>query len=175
MELRIELSDDLAKKFTAACNLMGESSGEAAVKALAQYTREALIAGARSIGPAESIAATAAADGLSASSLRGEFIAWFKQQLTPKGKPYNPVTISGYAGRIQNTCGNPGFESVGASDIFEISDLTELELVVAKMRKCPAYAKEDSRTHNGLTAALKKYAQFLKQRRQAMSSSPEND
>ena len=75
------------------------------------------------------------------------------------------MTISGYAGRIQNTCGYPGFEAVGATDLFEISDPTELELIVSRMRQCPAYAAEDARTHNGLTAALKKYAQFLKQRK----------
>ena len=49
MIIRVELDDDLARKFELASNLMGESVESAAVKALAQYTRDALIAGARSI------------------------------------------------------------------------------------------------------------------------------
>lgn len=99
------------------------------------------------------------------TDLRGEFAGWLKRQSTPKGTPYNPSTISGYCDRIQGTCNGPGFESVGAGDLFVISDPAKLRQVIAKMRRCPAYAEENERTTGGLNAALNKYAQFLEQRR----------
>ena len=164
MEMKIELDDDLMKKFSLACRLTGDNMDVATKKAIAQYTRDALIVGAHSIDIDLEQASSSAPLISKPITLRPEFLAWFKEQQTPKGQPYNPVTISGYAGRIQNTCKNPGFETVGAGDLFEITDPVEFALVVGKMRQCPAYAKEDLRTHNGLSAALKKYEQFLRER-----------
>lgn len=166
MDIIAAIDEELYRSFSAARMIAGEDENQAVVTAISSYTREMLMRGAASITATSATSLSAAFTALPAKgNLKQEFLAWFKQQKTPgRNTPYNPVTISGYTGRIQNTCQEPGFESVGAGNLFEIDDSDELASIVEKMKACPAYAEHDARTHNGLTAALKKYAEFLRVR-----------
>jgi hypothetical protein len=82
--------------------------------------------------------------------------------LTRNGKAYNPVTISGYAGRIENACKEAAFASVPITNLFGITDLTDFLDVQKQLKDCAGYAEFDAKVHNGLTAALKKYEEFLR-------------
>lgn len=166
MDINVTVGEELYRSFSAARMIAGEDEDQAIVTAISSYTREMLMRGATAIPAATATASASAPNPQQAEgNLKQEFLAWFKRQKTPgRNTPYNPVTISGYSGRIQNTCQEPGFEAVGAGNLFEIDDPDELASVVERMRACPAYAEHDARTHNGLTAALKKYAEFLRAR-----------
>lgn len=91
------------------------------------------------------------------------FIAWFKEQLY-RGRPYNPVTISGYAGRIESACNDPAFESIEPKNLFEIEKYDDFMNVRSKIMACPGFEAFDAKSHRGFTAALNKYADFLMSR-----------
>lgn len=88
------------------------------------------------------------------------FIAWFKEQLY-RGRPYNPVTISGYAGRIESACNDPAFDSIEPKNLFEIEDYDEFLKIRDQIMSCAGFKVFDAKSHNGFTAALNKYADFL--------------
>lgn len=89
------------------------------------------------------------------------FVNWFRS-LTRNGKPYNPVTISGYAGRIENACSDNVFASVPVNNLFTITDLAEFISIQKQIKECAGYAEFDAKSHNGFTAALRKYEEFLR-------------
>lgn len=91
---------------------------------------------------------------------RNLFISWFKEQLY-RGRPYNPVTISGYAGRIESACYDPTFESIEPKNLFEIEGYDEFMKIRSKIMACPGFEAFDAKSHRGFTAALNKYADFL--------------
>lgn len=91
---------------------------------------------------------------------KSQFVAWFKT-LRYKGNPYNPVTISGYTGRIESACIEPEFVSIEPKNLFEITDLEEFKNIKRKIMSCSGYAVFDAKSHKGFTAALNKYEQFL--------------
>ena len=95
------------------------------------------------------------------SEQKKSFVTWFRG-LTRNGKAYNPVTISGYAGRIENACKEAAFASVPISNLFGITDLTDFLDVQKQLKACEGYAEFDAKVHNGFTAALKKYEEFLR-------------
>ena len=95
------------------------------------------------------------------SEQKKSFVTWFRG-LTRNGKAYNPVTISGYAGRIENACKEAAFASVPITNLFGITDLTDFLDVQKQLKACEGYAEFDAKVHNGLTAALKKYEEFLR-------------
>ena len=90
------------------------------------------------------------------------FVNWFRG-LTRNGKPYNPVTISGYTGRIENACCDSAFVSIPIKNLFSITDLDEFLGIQKRIKSCEGYAEFDARSHNGFTAALRKYEEFLRQ------------
>lgn len=92
------------------------------------------------------------------------FITWFKEQLY-RGRPYNPVTISGYARRIESACNDPAFESIEPKNLFEIEKYDDFMNVRSKIMACPNFEAFDAKSHRGFTAALNKYADFLMQDR----------
>lgn len=89
------------------------------------------------------------------------FMTWFST-LTRNGKPYNPVTISGYTGRIENACADEVFSSVPVDNLFKITILKEFLDVKAMLKRCAGYMEFDAKSHNGFTAALNKYEGFLR-------------
>ena len=91
------------------------------------------------------------------------FVAWFKEQLY-RGRPYNPVTISGYAGRIECACNDPAFASIEPKNLFEIDNYDEFMNIRSKIMACPGFEAFDAKSHRGFTAALNKYADFLMSR-----------
>lgn len=98
-----------------------------------------------------------------ASVQQSLFIAWFKEQLY-RGRPYNPVTISGYAGRIEAACYDPAFEAIEPKNLFEIEKYDDFMNVRSQIMACPGFETFDSKSHRGFTAALNKYAEFLQNR-----------
>ncbi len=97
----------------------------------------------------------------SAEEQKKLFINWFRS-LTWNGKPYNPVTISGYAGRLENACCEQAFAEVPVVNVFEITDLKEFLHIQKRLKECEGYADFDAKSHNGFTAALRKYEEFLR-------------
>ena len=91
---------------------------------------------------------------------RNLFISWFKEQLY-RGRPYNPVTISGYAGRIESACYDPAFEAIKPKNLFEVLDYREFMEIRKQIMACPGFEAFDAKSHRGFTAALNKYADFL--------------
>lgn len=89
------------------------------------------------------------------------FVDWFKS-LTRNGKAYNPVTISGYAGRVENVCSDPIFASVPVNNLFSITDIAQYIEIQKQIKSCIGYKELDAKSHNGLTAALRKYEEFLR-------------
>lgn len=89
------------------------------------------------------------------------FVRWFKK-LTYKGKPYNPVTISGYSGRIENACQDEIFSNIYPKNLFLITDINEFLEVKIEIQSCEGYGAFDAKSHNGFTAALNKYEEFLR-------------
>lgn len=98
---------------------------------------------------------------LTESEQKIRFTNWFRS-LTRNGKPYNPVTISGYTGRIENACADPIFRSVPVNNLFTITDLAEYLQIQRQIKACAGYTEFDARSHNGFTAALRKYEEFLR-------------
>ena len=88
------------------------------------------------------------------------FISWFKEQLY-RGRPYNPVTISGYAGRIESACRDSAFDTIEPKNLFEIDDYEQFMKIRSRIMACPGFEAFDSKSHRGFTAALNKYADFL--------------
>lgn len=91
---------------------------------------------------------------------RNLFVSWFKEQLY-RGRPYNPVTISGYAGRIESACYDPAFEVIEPKNLFEVLDYHEFMEIRKQIMACPGFEAFDAKSHRGFTAALNKYADFL--------------
>lgn len=88
------------------------------------------------------------------------FIAWFKEQLY-RGRPYNPVTISGYAGRLECACNDLAFTSIEPKNLFEVESYDEFMSIRSQIMACPGFEAFDAKSHRGFTAALNKYAEFL--------------
>lgn len=89
------------------------------------------------------------------------FTNWFRN-LTRNGRAYNPVTISGYTGRLEKACIDPIFSSISVKNLFLITDLAQFISVQNQIKNCQGFAEFDAKSHNGFTAALKKYEEFLK-------------
>lgn len=95
-----------------------------------------------------------------ASIQQSLFVSWFKEQLY-RGRPYNPVTISGYAGRLESACHDPAFDAITPKNLFEIGDYETFMEVRKQIVACPGFEAFDAKSHRGFTAALNKYADFL--------------
>lgn len=95
-----------------------------------------------------------------ANMQKRRFVEWFRS-LTYHGKPYNPVTISGYSGRIESACYDEVFDSISTKNLFQVTDIEEYIKIKKKIQSCSGYDSFDAKSHNGFTAALNKYQEFL--------------
>lgn len=161
MSKQIFLQDETYRKFKAALMLTGEDEEVVLNQLVSKYANAVF----------EQAVENTAAEQTKAnqySSVTGKeqkqlFVNWFRS-LTRNGKAYNPVTISGYTGRIENACSDPIFESIPVKNLFEITELAEFIQIQKQIKKCAGYAEFDARSHNGFTAALRKYEEFLRYR-----------
>ena len=152
---QISLEESTYKKFQAALVLTGESEELVIKKLISEYANaafESVMDSKLSSREEENIT--------SADEQKKLFTNWFRS-LTRNGKPYNPVTISGYTGRIENVCSNPAFDEIPVDNLFSITDLAEFTKIRSEIIKSEEYADMDAKSHNGLTAALRKYEEFL--------------
>ena len=97
---------------------------------------------------------------IDAQRQKARFIYWFKS-LKNNGRPYNRITISSYAGRLEKICADAAFEQVPVDNLFTITDLNVFLEIRDQMQACEGYAQWDEKTHNGISAALSKYEDFL--------------
>jgi hypothetical protein len=98
---------------------------------------------------------------ISEKEQRELFVNWFKN-LNKNGKKYNLATVSGYAGRIENACADNVFASVPVDNLFAIKDIDTFVKIKNQIKACNGYAEFDAKSHNGFTAALRKYEEFLR-------------
>ena len=157
MTYQIYINEESYKKFQAALLITGEDEETVILRLIGQYAHAAFekvmgkIPQAEKAEPNESVAYI---------SQKRVFIDWFRS-LTRNGKPYNPVTISGYTGRIENACTDPIFSAVPVDNLFTITELSQYIDIQKQIKNCVGYVEFDARSHNGFTAALRKYEEFL--------------
>lgn len=168
MKKTIIINEDTYKKLQAALLLTGENEENALDGMICEYARKAFanVMGSRMAesdncrqGSPEGVSMGANKES-AAIKQKQRFTGWFRS-LSRNGKAYNPVTISGYAGRIEKACNDPVFAEIQVRNLFEITELSEFVRIQAQIKACDGYAEFDSRSHNGFTAALKKYEEFL--------------
>lgn len=156
MKMQLSLDEKTYKKFQAALVLTGENEEEVINRLICEYT----VAAFESV--MDNKPSTAEIDNINlAEEQKKLFTNWF-HGLIRNGKPYNPVTISGYTSRIENVCSDAAFDGIPVDNLFSITDLAEFTKIKAEISKCEAYAEIDAKSHNGLTAALRKYEEFLR-------------
>ena len=157
------INDETFKKFQAALILMGDDEEIVLRELLNEYIHKAFESVMKKNIPDEQHANTKVDDAkvISASEQKQLFTNWFRS-LTRNGKAYNPVTISGYAGRIENACNDPVFSAIPVKNLFTINNLAEFISLQKQIKGCSGYAEFDAKSHNGFTAALRKYEEFLK-------------
>lgn len=158
MSRQINVNEDSYKKFQASLLLTGEEEEIVIDRLLNQYARiafEKVVNEKTNLNDKQSINVTEIEQ-------KQLFINWFRNLTKRNGKKYNPVTISGYAGRIENACQDPIFVSIPVKNLFTITDSTKFIHIQKQIKECSGYVTFDEKCHNGFTAALKKYEEFLK-------------
>lgn len=162
MSKYLSIDDDSYKKFQAALMLTGEEEEVVLRRLINKYTHKTF---ETVMGKTEKEEITYKqsfeADNISAEDQKQRFTNWFRS-LTRNGKPYNQVTISGYTGRIENACRDSVFESVPVDNLFTITELSEFMSIQKQIKSCDGYMEFDAKSHNGFTAALRKYEEFLR-------------
>ena len=162
MSIQIAIDDDIYKQFQAALLLTGEEEQNVLSELMIEYAHKQF----------QSVIGNTVASNTNENNQVGEdriteqkqkqlFVSWFRG-LTWNGKPYNPVTISGYVGRIESACNDPSFSTVPIKNLFAVTDLTQFIDIQTQIKSCEGYSVFDAKSHNGFTAALKKYEDFLK-------------
>lgn len=164
MGRQVIVDEESYKKFQAALMLTAEDETLVLSRLLSEYAHNVfagVVSGNQDTeAPAAQNAGPAVTE-VDESQQKKSFVTWFRG-LTRNGKAYNPVTISGYAGRIENACKEAAFSSVPITNLFGITDLADFLDVQKQLKACTGYAEFDAKVHNGLTAALKKYEEFLR-------------
>ncbi len=162
MGRQVTIDEESYKKFQAALMLTAEDEELVLSRLISEYAHN-VFAGV--VGNDDKAKATAEKRAnhteVDESEQKKSFVNWFRG-LTRNGKAYNPVTISGYAGRIENACKEAAFASVPINNLFMITDLADFLDVQKQLKDCAGYAEFDAKVHNGLSAALKKYEEFLR-------------
>lgn len=164
MSKQVNISEEIYKKFQAALMLTGQDEETVLNELVNNYAVSAFEkAMGRSSDSNEVFAekAVISNSGSTAEEQKQLFVNWFRS-LTRNGRPYNPVTISGYTGRIENACSDSVFAEVPVDNLFEITDLSEFVEIQKQLKACNGYFEYDAKSHNGFTAALKKYEDFLR-------------
>ena len=163
MSKHIMMDEQTYKKFQAALMLSGEDESAVLERLVTEYAHNVFEGVLGKTGNEEPKSVNPVEVGTNPNEQKRLFVNWFRS-LTRNGKPYNPVTISGYTGRIENACSDPIFKSVPIDNLFEIVDLERFLEIRGQIRACEGYAEFDARSHNGFTAALRKYEEFLRLR-----------
>lgn len=161
MSKQVNISEDSYKKFQAALMLTGEDEEAVLDELIKKYAHSVF---ERAMGKKETEKNDESREEtvkMSTVEQKQTFINWFRS-LTRNGRAYNPVTISGYTGRIENACADPVFASVPIKNLFEITDLAEFLNIQRQIKECSGYFEFDAKSHNGFTAALRKYEEFLR-------------
>ena len=163
MSKQIVIDDDSYKKFQAALLLTGEDEETVLRELLNKYIHKVFVDAMEKNAQEEQHLNTqvAVANAVTTNEQKKLFTNWFRS-LTRNGKAYNPVTISGYTGRIENACKDPIFAEVPVNNLFTITNLAEFTSIQKQIKCCTGYAEFDAKSHNGFTAALRKYEEFLK-------------
>ncbi len=162
MGRQVIVDEESYKKFQAALMLTAEEEELVLSRLISEYAHNVFAGVVSGNNGTEAQAAQhASVTEADESEQKKSFVNWFRG-LTRNGKAYNPVTISGYAGRIENACKEAAFASVPISNLFGITDLTDFLDVQKQLKECAGYAEFDAKVHNGFTAALKKYEEFLR-------------
>lgn len=162
MSKQINVTEESYKEFQAALILTGEDE-EAVMSTLIRKYARMIFESVMGKKPTEEISknSRAATADITADEQKRLFVDWFRS-LTRNGKAYNPVTISGYTGRIENACCDAAFSSVPVKNLFTITDLAQFISINKQIKSCAGYAEFDAKSHNGFTAALRKYEEFLR-------------
>lgn len=162
MSKQISVTDETYRQFQAALILTGEEEENVLRKLLLQYAHDAFegIVGEKN-GSNSSCSVQPLKKAVSEREQKMQFTNWFKS-LARNGKSYNPITICGYSGRIENACSDPVFESVPVKNLFAITDLSQYLQIQKQIKSCEGYSDFDAKAHNGFTAALRKYEEFLR-------------
>lgn len=160
MSKQITINDENYKKFQAALILTGEEEETVINRLVNEYAHNTFenIVGNKTV--IYETTDNTIKNNISNSNQKQLFINWFRS-LTRNGRFYNPVTISGYAGKLEKSCSDPIFDSVPINSIFTITDLETFIDIQNKIKNCPGYAKYDEKYHYAFTAALRKYEEFL--------------
>ena len=163
MRGQFNIDDNTYKKFQAALMLTGGDEETVLRRLLNNYIHKVFESAMGKNTPEEQQTneQIAVEKSVNANEQKQLFVNWFRN-LTRNGKAYNPVTISGYAGRIENACKDATFAEVPVKNLFTITDLAEFTSVHKQIVNCSGYTEFDAKSHNGFTAALKKYEEFLR-------------
>lgn len=162
MSKQIQISEESYKKLQAALMLTGEEEETVLNKLIKEYAHRVFegVVGKKGDEP-KAIESKHNAIERTAEEQKRLFVNWFRS-LTRNGKPYNPVTISGYTGRLENACCEQVFAEIPVVNLFEITDLNEFLHIQKRLKACDGYYEFDAKSHNGFTAALRKYEEFLR-------------
>lgn len=162
MSKQVNINEEVYKKFQAALMLTGEEEESVLNELINNYSISAFekAMGRSLISEHETKSVIRNSDS-TAKEQKQLFVNWFRN-LSRNGRPYNPVTISGYTGRIESACSDSVFEEVPVNNLFEITELSEFVAIQKQLKACSGYAQFDAKSHNGFTAALKKYEDFLR-------------
>lgn len=159
MSKQIILQDETYRKFKAALMLTGEDEEVVLNQLVSKYANAVF---EQTVGNTVSEQTnTNQRSTVTGKEQKQLFVNWFRG-LTRNGKAYNPVTISGYTGRIENACSDPIFVSIPVKNLFEITELAEFIQIQKQIKESAGYAEFDAKSHNGFTAALRKYEEFLR-------------
>ena len=161
MSKLIQVNEESYKKFQAALMLTGEEEEVVLSKLISEYAHKVFQGIVGKKEETKQVEKKVTTSNRTAEEQKKLFINWFRS-LTWNGKPYNPVTISGYAGRLENACCEQVFAEVPVVNIFEITNLEEFLHIQKRLKECHGYADFDAKSHNGFTAALRKYEDFLR-------------
>ena len=161
MSKLIQVNEESYKKLQAALMLTGEEEEFVLSKLISEYAHKVFedIVGKKE--EPKQVERKETTPNRTAEEQKKLFINWFRS-LTWNGKPYNPVTISGYAGRLENACCEQAFAEIPVVNLFEITDLNEFLHIQKRLKACDGYYEFDAKSHNGFTAALRKYEEFLR-------------
>ena len=161
-QITLNLNEEMYRKFKAALMLTGEEEETVLNGLISKYVHKVFsnVMG-KSTADDTNIAEKSSGTAVSAEEQKQAFVNWFRS-LTRNGKAYNPVTISGYTGRLENACADPVFAAVPVNNLFSITNPDEFSRIQKQIKSCEGYSEFDARSHNGFTAALRKYEEFLR-------------
>jgi len=163
VKVKFDIDRKLYNKFQAAMTFQEKDENEVVNNLIAEYLKNLLnntTAKDASADEGQKITSKKA-NKVDPYSQKRRFVEWFKQQ-TYQDRPYNPVTISGYTGRIEHACQSKGFSSISTKNLFEIADIESFRAIRSQIEKCDGFNAVNTETHNGFTAALNMYDRFLR-------------